>query len=217
MHLVFEQLRIGGDRNFGYLLGDREAGVAVAIDPAFSPAMVVQRATDQHLKISHIINTHGHDDHINGNVEAVKLTGAQVAAHPDSPAMPDIRLEDNQELEVGGLRLKFLYTPGHCPDHIVIYEQTQRILISGDLLFVGKVGGTGNNIDARLEWNSLQRVLTEVPDAATVWPGHDYGVRPVSTVAMERTSNPFLRCADLAEFIRFKDDWKIYKQRYGVK
>jgi hydroxyacylglutathione hydrolase len=217
MFLVFEQIRIGGDRNFGYLLGDRDAGVAVIVDPAYSPADVVKRATEQHLKITHIINTHGHSDHINGNTEAARLTGALVAAHPDSPALPDLRLADDEELAVGGLRLKFFYTPGHCPDHIVIYEQTCRILITGDLLYVGKVGGTDNATDARIEWNSLQRLLTVVPDAATVWPGHDLGARPVSTIAMERISNPFLRCADLSEFLRLKDDWQIYKAKYGVK
>jgi hydroxyacylglutathione hydrolase len=217
MYLVFEQIRVGGDRNFGYLLGDRDAGVAVIIDPSYTPADVVKRAAEQHLKITHIINTHGHADHINGNAEAAKLTGAPIAAHPDSPALPDIPLQDGEELAVGGLRLKFLYAPGHCPDHIVIYEQTCRLLLSGDTLFVGKVGGTDTNTDARLEWNSLQRILQEVPDAATVWPGHDYGARPVSTIAIERNSNPFLLCKDLNDFIRLKDDWKIYKTKHGLK
>jgi glyoxylase-like metal-dependent hydrolase (beta-lactamase superfamily II) len=218
MHLIFEQIRLeGSDRNFGYLLGDREAGVACIVDPAYTPQALVQRAADQKLKIDYIINTHGHHDHINGNAEAVKLTQAQVAAHPDCPVMPDLRLEDSQELAIGELRLKFIYTPGHCADHIVIYEQTCRILITGDLLYVGKVGGTENNIDARIEFNSLQRVLQEIPDAATVWPGHDLGVRPSSTIAMERNSNPFLRCATLAEFIHLKNDWPVYKKQHGLK
>ena len=218
MHLIFEQIRLdGSDRNFGYLLGDREAGVACIVDPAYTPQALIQRAADQNLKVAYIINTHGHHDHTNGNAEAVKLTQARVAAHPDCPVFPDLRLEDSQELAIGGLRLKFIYTPGHCPDHLVIYEQTCRILISGDLLFVGKVGGTQNSTDARVEWNSLQRLLQEVPDAATVWPGHDYGVRPSSTIAMERNSNPFLRCATHAEFIHLKDDWPVYKKQQGIK
>src|SRR5690349_2172572 len=218
MHLVFEQIRLdGSDRNFGYLLGDREAGVACIIDPAYTPGVVVQRAADQNLKVACIINTHGHHDHINGNAEAVKLTHARTVAHPDCPSMPDIRVEDNQELGIGGLRLKFLYVPGHCADHILVYEQTCRILISGDLLFVGKVGGTNNDHDTRLEWNSLQRMLQEIPDAATVWPGHDYGVRPSSTIAMERNSNPFLRCATLTDFVQLKNDWPVYKKQHGLK
>jgi len=72
------------------------------------------------------------------------------------------------------------------------------ILITGDLLFVGKVGGTTNDDDARTEWASLRRLLDRLPDDATVWPGHDYGVRPSSTIGLERATNPFLRCPDLA-------------------
>lgn len=217
MQLIFEQLRIGGDRNFGYLLADRDARTGVLIDPAYSPEVAVQRAVDQEITISHVINTHGHTDHINGNAKAVELTGALVAAHPDSPAMPDVRLTDEQELPVGSLRLKVYFTPGHSEDHIVLYEPSYRILITGDLLFVGKVGGTKNEHDARLEWNSLQRVLESIPDVATVWPGHDYGVRPSSTIGLEKKTNPFLLCPDLAAFIQLKNDWPIFKKRYGLK
>ena len=60
-------------------------------------------------------------------------------------------------------------------------------------------------------------MLQEIPDAATVWPGHDYGVRPSSTIAMERNSNPFLRCATLAEFVQLKNDWSVYKKQHGLK
>src|SRR5262245_34348503 len=67
MQLVFEQIRTGGDRNFGYLLGDRAAGQAVLIDPSYTPEVLVQRAADQGLRVDYILNTHGHPDHINGN------------------------------------------------------------------------------------------------------------------------------------------------------
>lgn len=217
MQLVFEQIRTGGDRNFGYLVADRDAQQGVLIDPSFSPEAMVQRALDQGLKITHVINTHGHPDHTNGNARTVELTGAKIAAHPNSPARPDVALGDGQELLVGALRLKCLRTPGHCEDHLVIYEPSYRILITGDLLFVGKVGGTSNEQDARVEWNSLQRVLEAIPDEATVWPGHDYGVRPSSTIGIEEKTNPFLLCPDVAAFLQLKNDWSTFKQRYGLK
>jgi glyoxylase-like metal-dependent hydrolase (beta-lactamase superfamily II) len=217
MHLIFEQIRIGGDRNFGYLLGDRDAKVAAIIDPAYSPEAVVQRATDQGMKVTHVINTHGHQDHVNGNAVALKLTGAILAAHPDSAQNPQLKLEEGQELAIGGLKIKVFHTPGHIDDHIVLYEQNFQLLITGDLLFVGKVGGTGNDTDARVEFNSLKHLLKQVPDTATVWPGHDYGARPSSTIALEKHCNPFLLCADLHAFLRLKDDWPIYKKRYGLK
>jgi glyoxylase-like metal-dependent hydrolase (beta-lactamase superfamily II) len=217
MQFVFEQIRCGGDRNFGYLLGDRAAKQAVLIDPSYSPEAFVQRALDQGLVVSHVINTHGHPDHINGNAKAVELSGARVAAHPASPAGPDVPLDDGTELAVGSLRLRCLYVPGHADDHLVIFEPSHKVLITGDLLFVGKVGGTRTDAEARTEWNSLQRVLSAVPDDATVWPGHDYGARPSSTIALERQTNPFLLCASLAEFLQLKKDWPSVKQRYGLK
>jgi hydroxyacylglutathione hydrolase len=218
MQLIFEQIRAGGDRNFGYLLGDRDTRQGVLIDPSYSPEAFVQRARDQGLTVTHVINTHGHPDHTNGNTKAVELTAAPVAAFADSLLVsPDFGLGDEEELEVGGLRLQFLHVPGHCPDHLVVYEPSWRVLMTGDLLFVGKVGGTTNDDDVRTEWASLRRLLDWFPDDVTVWPGHDYGVRPSSTIGLERATNPFLRCPDLAAFIALKRDWPTVKQRLGLK
>src|SRR4029434_8915647 len=80
MRLVFEQIRSGGDRNFGYLLGDRDAGAGVLVDPSYSPDVFVERARAQSLTITHIINTHSHPDHTNGNDRAIELTGAPLTA-----------------------------------------------------------------------------------------------------------------------------------------
>jgi glyoxylase-like metal-dependent hydrolase (beta-lactamase superfamily II) len=218
MQLVFEQLRVGGDRNFAYLLGDRDSRQCVLIDPSYSPEVCAQRATDQGLAVTHVINTHGHPDHINGNDIVVSLTSAPVAAFARSTlVMPDLGLHDGEELNAGGLRLQVLHVPGHCPDHLVLYEASSRVLITGDLLFVGKVGGTRNDEDATTEWDSLQRVLSRFPDEATVWPGHDYGARPSSTVALERATNPFLLCSDLAAFLTLKREWPTFRQRLGLK
>ncbi len=217
MQLVFEQIRTGGDRNFGYLLGDREAGHAVLIDPSYAPEMLVARAREQRLAVTHIVNTHGHPDHINGNEQAVALTQARVAAHPDVPTHVDIPLTGGGELEVGAFDLRFFHTPWHAVDHLVIFEPSNALLITGDLLFVGKVGGTRSEPDARTEWESLRRLLAAVPDEATVWPGHDYGIRPSSTIGLERRTNPFLLCPDVDAFIRLKAEWPEVKRRYGLK
>ena len=218
MQLIFEQIRAGGDRNFGYVLGDRDAKRCVLIDPSYSPEVFVQRAKDQGLSVTHVINTHGHEDHTNGNAVAVEQSAAPLAAFKASALVsPDVGLNDGQEIEVGGLRLQFLHVPGHCPDHLVIYEPTWRLLITGDLLFVGKVGGTRSDDDASTEWASLQKVLARYPDDATVWPGHDYGARPSSTIGLERATNPFLLCADLAAFLNLKREWPSFRQRLGLK
>ena len=217
MRLVFEQVRTGGDRNFGYLIADRAAGRGVLVDPSYSPRVLVERARAQGVTVTHVVNTHGHPDHINGNDEAVALTGAVVVAHPDSPANPVVAWGDGAELTVGSFTLRCLHTPGHCPDHLVLYEPDARLLITGDLLFVGKVGGTKSEEDARTEWDSLQRVLATIPNEATVWPGHDYGVRPSSTIGLERMSNPFLTCADLPSFLALRENWADYKKQHGLQ
>jgi glyoxylase-like metal-dependent hydrolase (beta-lactamase superfamily II) len=163
MQLILEQIRAGGARNSGYVLEDRDTKQGVLIDPSYSPDAFVQRCKDQGLRITHIINTHGHLDHTNGNAKAAELTAAPVAAFADSAVIPDVGLSDEQELEVDGLRLQFLHVPGHCPDHLVVYEPSWRILITGDLLFVGKVGGTANDDDARLEWPAFGGCSTGSP------------------------------------------------------
>lgn len=215
MDLVFEQIRSGGDRNFGYLLGDRRSREAVLIDPSYSPEAFVERARDQGLSVTYIINTHGHPDHVNGNARAVALTGAVVAAH--TLLRPDVALDDGSDLRVGSLHLICYHVPGHSPDHVVVHETTHDLVITGDLLFVGKVGGTGNDDDASTEWASLQRLLRHVPDAATVWPGHDYGVRPSSTIALEKRTNPFLLCADVDAFLQLKATWATFKKEHGLR
>ena len=218
MTLIFEQVRTGGDRNFGYLLGDRDAGAAVLIDPSPEPAALAERAAAQNLAVTHIVNTHGHPDHTGGNAEALRLTGApEVAAHPGCPIDPSVPLPDGASLLVGSLVLECLHVPGHCPDHVTLYEPTHRLLFTGDLIFVGKVGGTKTDADTASEWDSLRRVLDTYPEDATVWPGHDYGVRPSSTLALESATNPFLRCEDFDAFQSLKRSWPVYKAQLGLK
>lgn len=215
MQLVFEQIRAGGDRNFGYLLGDRTAKRAVLIDPSYSPEAFVARAAEQGLTVTHVLNTHSHPDHVNGNERAIALTGAAHAAHP--LLRPAVALADGDEVSIGALRLAVTHVPGHCPDHIALYEPTYQLLITGDLLFIGKVGGTSTDDDARAEWRSLQRLASTIPGSATVWPGHDYGVRPSSTLALELLTNPFLLCPDLEAFLELKANWATFKREYGLK
>ena len=215
MQLVFEQIRSGGDRNFGYLLGDRTARQAVLVDPSYSPDVFVERARDQGLTVTHVINTHSHPDHTNGNERALALTGARLAAH--AALGPDLVLADGNEMRIGSLRLRCIHVPGHCPDHLALYETEHDVVMTGDLLFVGKVGGTANEQDARVEWNSLQRLLGELRDTTSVWPGHDYGVRPSSTIALEKRTNPFLLCDGVEAFLSLKATWPTFKKELGLK
>lgn len=212
MRFIFEQIRVGGDRNLAYLIGDRETGDAVAIDPAHAPQLVIDRAAAQGLRLQTVINTHGHTDHTAGNAYVKAHTNARIARYDAG----DLPLYDGSELKVGAFALHILHTPGHTPDHIVIHQTEHKLLLTGDLLFVGKVGGTATPDQAKTEWRALQRLLRELPPATTVWPGHDYGCRPVSTLEMEAACNPFLQ-GDLAAFLQLKQTWSSFKTSHGLK
>jgi len=216
MAFVFEQVRVGGDRNFGYLIGDRDEGKAWLIDPSYSPDLLVERAEAQGLKVDLIINTHGHGDHTNGNGKAQQLTGAPVAAYQGSKIQPDRELVEGQTLRIGSVVVKVLHTPGHCPDHIVLYFPNHNLAITGDHLFVGKVGGTMTDEAAEQQFISLRRIVEELPPHTTVWPGHDVGCRPSSTMAWEVMTNPFLIVKDLDGFIARKNNWSEFKYEHGL-
>lgn len=216
MNFIFEQIRTGGDRNLGYLVGDREAGRGALVDPSFDPERMVGRARAQGLEVEWILNTHGHADHTNGNARARDLTGAAVAAHAAATPRPDRALEDGDSLRVGSLTLRVLHVPGHADDHLLVHLREQRVALTGDLLFVGKIGGTGTEAAARAEHRSLERVLEALPDETTVWPGHDFGCRPASTIALEKATNPFLRCEDFRAFLKLKREWAAFKEEHGL-
>lgn len=216
MRFVFEQIRTGGDRNFGYLLGDRSEGSAAVVDPSYDPEALVRRARAQGLEVDCVVDTHGHDDHTHGNDRVVELTGAPVVAHRSASPAPDVAVGDGDAIELGSLRVEFLHVPGHADDHLLVHVPEHRVALTGDLLFVGKIGGTSGERDARRERESLERVLDELPEETTVWPGHDYGCRPASTLRLERATNPFLRCEDFETFLRLKREWAGFKDEHGL-
>lgn len=217
MDFIFEQIRTGGDRNFGYLIGDRAAGTAALVDPSYDPEMLIRRAEAQGVDVRYIINTHGHSDHTNGNVHAKKLTGASIVAFERSMTKPEIGVGDGHVIELGALSLETIHVPGHTDDHIVVYLEDQKVAVTGDHLFVGKIGGTATEAAAKVEHESLTRNLERFPDDVTIWPGHDYGCRPASTIALEKQTNPFLqRLGDLREFLKLKRDWAEFKAQHGL-
>ena len=218
MRFIFEQIRTGGDRNLAYVIGDREAKIAALVDPSYNPRAVVERTEAQGLRTRYIINTHGHPDHTNGNSEAKQLTGAEIVAYRGSAVQPDLPVDDGQILTLGSLTLEMIHVPGHCDDHIVVYLEKQRAAMTGDHLFVGKIGGTGTERAARTQYDSLQKTLDRLPDDVTIWPGHDVGCRPASSIALEKLTNPFLRrMGNIEEFLKLKREWATFKAENGLK
>ncbi len=196
---------------FCYLIGDENTKTCALIDPAFDADRILSEAQRLQYRITHIINTHGHSDHTAGN-RAIKIaTGAQILIHEldadrlgtlmhstfsrilggkGSPR-PDVLLHDDDHIWIGGMHVRVLHTPGHTPGSICLYADGH--LFTGDTLFVGAVGRVDLPGGSRLQLRmSLRERIFALPGNTIVWPGHDYGPRPRSTLAHEQKTNPFV-------------------------
>lgn len=211
---LVEQVRTGGDRNFGYLACDGPRGRGALIDPSYSPHKLLARAVELEVTVDCIFITHGHGDHSAGAAAAERETGCRRIGWGDAHPVTGERIVHGATFPLGGLEAKILHTPGHTPDSICIL--VGDALFTGDTLFVGKVGGTDFGTGARKQFDSLRRIILPLPDETRVFPGHDYGASPVSTVGEERLTNPFLMREDFAAFLDLKENWADYKRRHGI-
>jgi len=213
--MIFEQITTGGDRNFSYLIADEGIMAGLVVDPSFEGEGLLVRIRSRGLSIKYIVNTHAHADHIAGNALIKRETGAKIVMHSLARAKHDITVEDGALLEVGDLRVRVIHTPGHTPDSICLLIAGK--LLTGDTLFVGKVGGTDYGEGARLEYESLNEKLVVLPEDTEVWPGHDVGLRPSSTIGEEKKTNPFVLRKTFKDFLDLKKNWLEYKRVHGIK
>jgi hydroxyacylglutathione hydrolase len=189
-------------QNFAYLIGDEKAGLAAVVDPAWDIERILNVAKSNKLRIIYAINTHQHSDHVSGNDELAKATGAKIVAHEASRNRKDISAKDGGTLHVGSLDLKLIHTPGHSPDHVCVLVNGK--LMTGDALFVGECGRTdlpGGSSEQM--YDSLFNKLMKLPDDVEVYPGHDYGAKPYSTIAYEKSHNYVLKPRTVKEFVQF--------------
>lgn len=212
--MIFEQIDAGGDRNFCYLIGDEQQRVCAVVDPGYETAQLEARVRALGLNVTHIFNTHTHHDHIAGN-DVFHKGNVKLAAYKEAKVNPDIKLDHGDEVQVGDVQVKVLFTPGHYLDSICLLAGDK--LMTGDTLFVGCIGGSGfQGSSAEKQFNSLFQVILKLDDAIEVYPGHDYGEKPFSTVGHERTANPFLQRTQFDDFMWLKEHWDEYKAEHDI-
>jgi glyoxylase-like metal-dependent hydrolase (beta-lactamase superfamily II) len=200
--MFFKQIAVGTFQNFAYILGDEKTRKSAIVDPAWDVDALLSASKRAGMNLLYVINTHSHHDHVEGNDAVVQRTGARVAVHESSPVRKDISLKDGDNIDIGSLKVGVLHTPGHCPDHICLVAEGK--VLTGDTLFVGECGRTDlTGGDPGALYNSLFNKLMRLDDATEVYPGHDYGPKPYSTIGQERKSNYTLKPRTKEEFIRF--------------
>jgi hydroxyacylglutathione hydrolase len=200
--MFFKQVQQHGD-NFSYIIADDTTHEAAVVDPSYNSGEITHVIKTENLKLKYIINTHGHSDHTAGNQELRSSFNAKIVAHKLSQVKADLRVDDGDSISIGKVPLKVIHTPGHTTDSICLLVDKQKLL-TGDTLFVGECGRTdmpGGN--SRSMYDSLFNKLLKLNDNVEVYPGHDYGPKPSSTIGEERRSNYTLEPRSLAEFIDF--------------
>ncbi|MFC1477771.1 hydroxyacylglutathione hydrolase family protein [candidate division KSB1 bacterium] len=213
--MIIEQIKTGGDRNFGYVVIDESSKQAALIDPSFSPEKLVEFSFKRNFIVRYNFNTHNHYDHSNGNQKVQELTGIRPLMYGEIDRPSGVQVLDGSLFEFGDMSITVIHTPGHTDDSICLF--IGDALFTGDTLFVGKVGGTDFGKQARAEYNSLHEKLMKLPDNTRIFPGHDYGTAPESTIGHERTTNPFLILPDFESFLELKRNWLEYKREHGIE
>ena len=206
--MIVKTLPVGMTQANCYIVGCEETKRGAIIDPGDEAVRILEAVEDSGLKITHVLLTHAHFDHMGAADEVVKGTGAPLAIHPDdltllnagggavffglpSPPIPDasIRLEADQEIGVGELILRVLHTPGHTPGHVTFYEPKHGAIFDGDLLFAQGIGRSdlpgGSYEDLQ---HSIKERLFTLPDETVVYSGHG----AATTIGRERVMTPWL-------------------------
>src|SRR5512134_1014477 len=207
-----------------YLVGCEAKGVAAIVDPDREVQKYLDVASSRGLKITHIIETHLHADHISGNTDLAARTSADIYVHESSGAeFPHKPLKHEDVIELGNIRLKVLHTPGHTPESItLLVSDTTRaeepwLALTGDTLFVGDIGRpdlvgveAARSLASDMHESLFEKILP-MNDSLLIYPGHgagslcgkSIGAMRSTTLGFERKYNSALAPRERAEFVEF--------------
>lgn len=206
--MIFESCETGPLEVNCFVVGCEESREGIVVDPGGDVDRIASIVRKHGLKITTIINTHGHFDHIGGNSQAVSAFGAQLLIHRnDAPMLgrsaevarkyglqgenspeADEYLQDGMTISFGSCSLKVLHTPGHTQGGCCLYFESEHKVITGDTLFADSIGRTdlpGGSHEQLLE--SIRTKLFTLPDDVIAYPGHG----PQTTIGHEKRSNPY--------------------------
>jgi glyoxylase-like metal-dependent hydrolase (beta-lactamase superfamily II) len=229
--LYFRQLLAGRDVagsdpvarqmvNFAYLVGDRDTGEAVVVDPAYDIRGLLDVAASDGMKVTGALVTHYHPDHVGGDMMGYRISGVRelLALNPVPVHVQDdeahgvqrvtgasdgdlVRHASGDVVDVGAIRVELIHTPGHTPGSQCFFVDG-RYLVSGDTLFLEGCGRTDlPGGDPAQLYESLTQKLAKVPDDAVLFPGHLYSAEPSATMGETRQLNFVFKPRSAAEWL----------------
>jgi glyoxylase-like metal-dependent hydrolase (beta-lactamase superfamily II) len=196
------QIKVGQMANFTYIIADEETRDAALIDPSWDLDDIFNILKKEGWRAIYVINTHTHFDHVLGNDQVATIAGAKVIQHENSNLEKDIAVKDGETIQLGNIKIKVMHTPGHSKDSMCLV--LDDLVFTGDTLFVGNCGRTDLPGSDPVEmYDSLFNRLARLDDKFTIYPGHDYGATPTSTIGHEKKTNYVLQPRSKQEFLQF--------------
>src|SRR5713101_2347164 len=200
--MIFRQLFDGVSGTYSYLLASRRGGEAMIIDPVIEKVdRYLQLVNELDLRLVKAVDTHLHADHITGlgalrdRTRCITVMGEQSKVDVVS-----MRVADGDRLQIEGVSLDVLYTPGHTDDSYS-FLMADRVF-TGDTLLIRGTGRTDfQNGDARAQYDSIFNKLLRLPDETMIFPAHDYKGETVSTIGEEKAFNPRLKVKSVDEYV----------------
>lgn len=213
--MIFRQLFDHDTWTYTYLLANRTGGEALLIDPVREHVdRYLQLITELDLRLVKAVDTHVHADHVTAlgalrdKTDCVTVMGEQSRAECVS-----MTVRDGDIIDVDGLKLEALYTPGHTDDSYS-FRLRDRVF-TGDTLLIRGTGRTDfQNGDARSQYDSLFNKLLKLPDDTLVYPGHDYKGWTVSTIGEEKAHNPRLQVANAEAYVELMNGLNLPNPKY---
>jgi len=208
--MIFRQLFDSTSGTYTYLIASRHGGEALIIDPVLERVdRYLQLVRELDVKLVKAVDTHLHADHVTGlgalrdYTHCITVMGEQT--HADVVSM---RVAEGDRIEIEGLRLDVLYTPGHTDDSYS-FLWADRVF-TGDTLLIRGTGRTDfQNGDPRAQYESIFNKLLKLPDETLVYPAHDYKGDTVSTIGEEKLFNPRLKVKSVDEYVELMNNLKL--------
>ena len=208
--MLFKQLFHEKSSTYTYIISSGKGREALIIDPVLESTKEYLNLLEQlELKLVKVIDTHIHADHISGLNELAKQTScSKVMGEKSQSEVIDIRVKDNDKVNIENIELITMYTPGHT-DCSYSFLMNDRIF-TGDTLLINGTGRTDfQNGNAREQYDSIFNKLLKLPEKTFVYPAHDYNGKKNSTIGSEKSNNPRLQVSSKEEYAEIMDNLNL--------